>query len=128
MTGFSPICPRAHTISIGVSYIMCRKAEVSAVSARPSLTKGDAQMLNPSSNPERSPQKKGPHQRWEPFLLEATPRFELGNQGFADPCLTTWLCRHGIEKGAVSGRPFHLERLTRLELATSTLARWRSTR
>lgn len=23
--------------------------------------------------------------------LEATPRFELGNQGFADPCLTTWL-------------------------------------
>lgn len=25
--------------------------------------------------------------------LEATPRFELGNQGFADPCLTTWLCR-----------------------------------
>ena len=26
-------------------------------------------------------------------LLEATPRFELGNRGFADPCLTTWLCR-----------------------------------
>ena len=25
--------------------------------------------------------------------MEATPRFELGNQGFADPCLTTWLCR-----------------------------------
>ena len=53
------MCPRAHTISIGVSYIMCRKAEVSAVWARPSLTKGDAQMLNPSSNPERSPQRKG---------------------------------------------------------------------
>ena len=49
------------------------------------------------------------------FFLEATPRFELGNQGFADPCLTTWLCRH-------------MERTTRLELATSTLARWRSTR
>ena len=25
--------------------------------------------------------------------LEATPRFELGNRGFADLCLTTWLCR-----------------------------------
>ena len=28
------------------------------------------------------------------FFLEATPGFEPGNQGFADPCLTTWLCRH----------------------------------
>ena len=28
------------------------------------------------------------------FLMEATPRFELGNKGFADLCLTTWLCRH----------------------------------
>lgn len=26
--------------------------------------------------------------------MEATPRFELGNQGFAGPCLTAWLCRH----------------------------------
>ena len=26
--------------------------------------------------------------------MEATPRFELGNQSFADSCLTTWLCRH----------------------------------
>ncbi len=26
--------------------------------------------------------------------MEATPGFEPGNQGFADPCLTTWLCRH----------------------------------
>ena len=25
--------------------------------------------------------------------MEATPRFELGNKGFADLCLTTWLCR-----------------------------------
>ena len=31
--------------------------------------------------------------------LEVTPRFELGNEGFADPCLTTWLC-HRMEKGA----------------------------
>ena len=27
------------------------------------------------------------------LILEATPGFEPGNQGFADPCLTTWLCR-----------------------------------
>ena len=26
------------------------------------------------------------------FILEVTPGFEPGNQGFADPCLTTWLC------------------------------------
>ena len=26
------------------------------------------------------------------FFLEATPGFEPGNEGFADPCLTTWLC------------------------------------
>ena len=26
------------------------------------------------------------------FFLEVTPGFEPGNQGFADPCLTTWLC------------------------------------
>ena len=51
----------------------------------------------------------------ESVLMEATPRLELGNKGFADLCLTTWLCRR-------------MERVTRLELATSTLARWRSTR
>ena len=27
------------------------------------------------------------------LTLEVTPGFEPGNQGFADPCLTTWLCR-----------------------------------
>ncbi len=27
-------------------------------------------------------------------IVEVTPRFELGNEGFADPCLTTWLCHH----------------------------------
>ena len=26
--------------------------------------------------------------------MEAPPRFELGNKGFADLCLTTWLWRH----------------------------------
>ena len=32
------------------------------------------------------------------LFLEATPGFEPGNQGFADPCLTTWLCRHRCKK------------------------------
>ena len=32
--------------------------------------------------------------------MEATPRFELGNQSFADSCLTTWLWRHIIKNGA----------------------------
>ena len=36
-----------------------------------------------------------------------TPRFELGNEGFADTCLTTWLC-HRMEKGAKSLLLFHL--------------------
>ncbi len=51
-----------------------------------------------------------------PALMEAAPRFELGNKGFADLCLTTWRCRHR-----------KMERKTRLELATPTLARWCST-
>jgi hypothetical protein len=28
------------------------------------------------------------------FHVEAAPRFELGDGGFADLCLTTWLCCH----------------------------------
>ena len=42
--------------------------------------------------------KKAPTNR-KCFSLEVTPGFEPGNQGFADPCLTTWLC-HRMEKGA----------------------------
>ena len=38
------------------------------------------------------------------FLVEATPRFELGNKGFADLCLTTWLCRHILFNRIVSRR------------------------
>ncbi len=38
-------------------------------------------------------QKKNPSV-WMGFLLEATIGFEPMNQGFADPRLTTWLCRH----------------------------------
>ena len=30
-------------------------------------------------------------------FLEVTPGFEPGNEGFADPCLTTWLCHRVSE-------------------------------
>ena len=39
------------------------------------------------------------------FSLEVTPGFEPGNQGFADPRLTTWLCHH-FEKDAVTSASF----------------------
>ena len=51
---------------------------------------------------------------WVLSFLEVPARFELANESFSDSCLTTW-------------PRYHLERVTRLELATSTLARWRST-
>ncbi len=50
------------------------------------------------------------------FLLEAATRFELVSVGFADRCLTTWLCRQK-----------KMERETGFEPATSTLARLHST-
>ena len=31
--------------------------------------------------------------------MEVTPGFEPGNEGFADPCLTTWLCHRIRENG-----------------------------
>ena|GEM_PF-6562525 len=62
-------------------------------------------------------------------LMEVTGRFELPNEGFADPCLTTWPRHHNKQKAGVNRfLAVCLERPTRLELATSTLARWRSTR
>ena len=52
-------------------------------------------------------------------FVEAAPRIELGNKGFADLCLTAWLCRHMYGK--------KMERETRFELATPALARRCST-
>jgi hypothetical protein len=49
--------------------------------------------------------------------LEAASGFEPENNGFADRCLTTWLCRPKIK----------MERETGFEPATSTLARLHST-
>ena len=40
-----------------------------------------------------------------PLDLEVTTRFELVNEGFADPCLTTWP-RHHINKIPAAGRYF----------------------
>jgi hypothetical protein len=48
-------------------------------------------------------------------LVEAASGFEPEIRGFADRCLTTWLCR------------LYLERETGFEPATSTLARLHST-
>ena len=38
-------------------------------------------------------------------FMEAAPRFELGNKGFADLCLTTWLCRQLIWSGKRDSNP-----------------------
>jgi hypothetical protein len=65
--------------------------------------------------------KKGPDRYIDQTLLysvEAASRFELENVGFADRCLTTWLCRPYKKK---------MERETGFEPATSTLARSHST-
>ena len=55
-------------------------------------------------------------QIWDVIHMEVPPGFEPGHNGFADRGLTAWLWYQ------------KMERMTRLELATSTLARWRSTR
>ena len=48
------------------------------------------------SRPPLSTTQPSPANALKYRSLEATPRFELGNQGFAGPRLTTWLCRHKI--------------------------------
>jgi hypothetical protein len=52
-----------------------------------------------------------------PEYMEAAPRFELGNNGFADRCLSH-----------LAMPPFKkMERANGFEPSTSTLARWHST-
>ena len=38
--------------------------------------------------------------------MEVPPRFELGNKGFADLCLTTWPWHHMTEKALLKA-PYH---------------------
>ena len=65
------------------------------------------------------------------LFLEAPPRIELGIRALQAPALPLG---HGAilsfkKKGCLKRSFKHpVERITRLELATSTLARWRSTR
>ena len=49
--------------------------------------------LKPVSGHEKTPET----QAFREFWLEVTPGFEPGNEGFADPCLTTWLCHRVSE-------------------------------
>ncbi len=87
--------------------------------------------------------QKNTHKGCFPCFGGAT-RNRTGDKGFADLCLTAWLWRHPpsfrrrfMKKSTAQygflflrlrhGLPF-LERITGLEPATSTLARWRSTK
>ena len=53
--------------------------------------------------------------------MEATPGFEPGSEGFADPCLTTWLCRQvQIKNGAGDGartRYLHLGKVALYQMS-----------
>ena len=61
------------------------------------------------------------------FLFGGDTQIRTGGGAFAELCLTTWLCRRMDKRKRCFLLSF-LEQVTRLELATSTLARWRSTR
>ncbi len=50
-------------------------------------------------------------------IMEATPRFELGNQGFADPCLTTWLCRQNGAGDEARTRYLHLGKVALYQMS-----------
>ena len=64
---------------------------------------------------------------WSSFGGDTQTR--TGGGAFAELCLTTWLCRPMDNRSkALAPVIICMEQVTRLELATSTLARWRSTR
>ena len=56
-------------------------------------------------------------------FVEATPGFEPGNKGFADLCLTTWLCRH---KRGINFPRKKLAIRNGLEPSTSSVTGWHS--
>ena len=49
--------------------------------------------------------------------MEATPGFEPGNKGFADLCLTTWLCRHTGADNETRTRDPHLGKVMLYQLS-----------
>jgi hypothetical protein len=48
-------------------------------------------------------------------MLEAAPGFEPGSRGFADLCLTTWLCRPPLELLLRGSVHYHNEALGRAQ-------------
>ena len=60
--------------------------------------------------------------------MEATPRFELGVELLQSSALPLGYGAVWITGARFAPVIFCMEQVTRLELATSTLARWRSTR
>ena len=49
--------------------------------------------------------------------MEATPRFELGNKGFADLCLTTWLCHRIGADDEARTRYLHLGKVALYQMS-----------
>ena len=69
---------------------------------------GAGAALRPEFRQGRQPfSGAGATKKWplskRPLFLEVTTRFELVNEGFADPCLTTWP-RHHINQVPAAGR------------------------
>jgi hypothetical protein len=48
-------------------------------------------------------------------LREAAPGFEPGSRGFADLCLTTWLCRPWSDDVQRKSELYHSEGMTRVQ-------------
>ena len=72
---------------------------------RVSRTPAPARRCGPKFRQGRRPfSGAGATKKWplskRPLFLEVTTRFELVNEGFADPCLTTWPRHHISEKPA----------------------------
>ena len=58
-------------------------------------------------------------------FLEVPPRFELGNKGFADLCLTTWLWYRDIKIGADDGartRYLHLGKVALYQMSYTRIS------
>ena len=84
-----------------VSIYQCQKHVFMLLSANPHSRMDFRGKLRASllrlCNFSTQKRKDSEHFCSESLHLEVTPRFELGNEGFADPCLTTWLCHHTRE-------------------------------